>query len=231
MLSEILGEINDSPSSSLPKPKATMSEYSTMSRKLAAKGYMKSFTPPARKIAIKKSSVNYKTNSVTNGTVENKHSLSNSVLKEVQNTIDDGPMDKIEMSETPVEENLEIEEAVSQISIPISNGNAVDTAESQISENLTIETDLTQDLNGLDGFDDDDFDMSQIEEFESQQQADTTVDEEKLTNELQAEFMSEWENLTNENTDMEIDNLDKTDIPLSETDGKKVTFFFCWLIY
>lgn len=225
MLSEILGEINDTPSSSI-KPKTIMSEYSSMSRKLAAKDYMKSFTPPKRKIAIKKSSVSYK---MTNAPSENKAFVSKSVLREVQNNGDNNMMEDIEIAETPSEDNLEIEEFDSQRNTQITNGHVTETAESQMSDNLTIETDQTQDcLNGFEGFDDDDnFDMSQIDEIESQQ-ADTTVDEEKITNELQAEFMSEWENLTNENTDMEIDHLDKTDIPLSDVDGKKVGFFLCY---
>ncbi|KAG5880463.1 hypothetical protein JTB14_000568 [Gonioctena quinquepunctata] len=50
MLSEILGEIDATPSASVIKPK--IKEYSVLSRKLAAKDYMKNFTLPMDKTDI-----------------------------------------------------------------------------------------------------------------------------------------------------------------------------------
>lgn len=190
MLSEILGELDDTDSSSSIKPKPISSSYSFTSRKLAAKSYMKNFSQPVKKPPR----------------------MVKSVLKEVQ--------DSVTAEEHIDESSPQIEETETS-SLPepedINDLKVQEEAEKQMSEDLVIETDLTQE------YFDDDFDMTQIEDFESQEVQDTTVDEAKFTDDLQSEFMSEWENFTNETNDLENETLlDKTDIPLLDVDDKKV---------
>nr|XP_023025122.1 DNA polymerase alpha catalytic subunit [Leptinotarsa decemlineata] len=202
MLSEILGEIDET-SASIPKPK--IKEYSVMSRKLAAKNYMKNLSVPNKNISI--------TRPISD--ILKKEATGN-ILKEVQNKVIEND-DLNEIAEFPqvdiVEENsLRITEEEEQ---PV-----------ELSENLTIEDDFTQECF------EDDIDMTQIEEFESQQLPDISVDEEKISDELQAEFMSEWENFTNELDDIDMDKLvDRSDIPLVEVDNKKVFRFYWWDAY
>lgn len=193
MLSEILGELDDTGSCNTIKPKPMLSSYSFTSRKLAAKSYMKNFSQPIKKTPR----------------------MLNSVLKEVQNSVtlkedtnESSP--HFEENETPPTlETADIKETKIQ-----------EEAATQMSEDLVIETDLTQECF------EDDFDMTQIEEFESHEVQDTTIDEAEFTDGLQSEFMSEWENFTNEANTLENDTLlDKTDISLLEVDDKKVDWY------
>ncbi|XP_018577548.1 DNA polymerase alpha catalytic subunit [Anoplophora glabripennis] len=199
MLSEILGELDETSSSHTVNSKPTTSSYSFTSRKLAAKSYMKNFSLPVKKPSRSVSSV----------------------LKEVENSLT--PQEDISESNIQLENNVTLTTPESTDS---NNSNIKEPAPTQMSEDLNIETDLTQD------FFDDDFDMTQIEEFESQEVQNTTVDESQFTDELQSEFMSEWEHFANEVNDLENNTLlDKTDIPLLDVDDKKVFRFFWWDAY
>ncbi|KAJ8971883.1 hypothetical protein NQ314_000496 [Rhamnusium bicolor] len=179
MLSEILGEIDETPSTSIIKPKPVAKAYSIMSRKLAAKDYMKNFSVP-----------------------------SNAVLKEVQNNLTD---------------EEEFEDPISQ---PIENICTENILKNDLKKNEELSTQMSEDHTIIDDLTqvcfEDDFDMTQIEEFESQDVQSISTDETEITDELQTEFMSEWETFVNETNDQESDTLlDKTDIPLVEVDDKK----------
>lgn len=210
MLSEILGELDETSSTNSVNSKPSTSSYSFTSRKLVAKSYMKNFSAP-----IKKPSKPI-----------------NSVLKEVQNNYK--PQEDRSETNSQSENNVtptipKPENVTSKIleSIDTNNSNTQESAPTQMSEDLNIETDLTQECF------DDDFDMTQIEEFESEELQNTTVDESTFTDKLQSEFMSEWENFTNEVNDSENVTLDKTDVPLLDVDDKKVDTYklFCRLIF
>ncbi|KAJ8980710.1 hypothetical protein NQ317_019204 [Molorchus minor] len=107
----------------------------------------------------------------------------NSVLKEIYNN---------KPHEEGIENIIEIEDDKAEESIEIDGFKKFEAVQSQNSENVTIETDLTQ------GCSDNDVDMTQIEEFESQILPDISMDETEITDEIQAEFISEWENIANE---------------------------------
>lgn len=205
MLHEILDELDETPTSKAIKPKPIRNEYSLMSRKLAAKDYMKNFTPPAKKVLITKSSQNLTTVKPPK------------ILKEVHNNTNntDDISSNIIQTDTKTDETQIVDKETQEGSI-YNVTQETDYVNTQLSENLTIES-FTQD----DCFNDD-IDMTQIEEFESQPQ-DTSVTEENVTDALQTEILSEWENFSNENYQIEVDGLDKSDIPLIEVEGKKVS--------
>lgn len=202
MLHEILDELDETPTSKAIKPKPIRNEYSLMSRKLAAKDYMKNFTPPAKKVVITKSSENLTT------------AKPPKILKEVHNNTDDVSCTIVE-TDTKTDESQIVDKETQEGTV-FSVTQETDFVNTQLSENLTIES-FTQD----DCFNDD-IDMTQIEEFESQPQ-DTSFTEENVTDALQTEILSEWENFSNENYQIEVESLDKSDIPLIEVEGKKVS--------
>lgn len=212
MLSEILGELDETPALSTVKPKSIKNEFSLMSRKLAAKDYMKSFTPQVKRTSL---------------IVSNKSKTpqkSQEILREVQNNMKDSLNDVNQKNITKNSESQDIENATQETEIDIDETNSETIGEPENytqSEDLTITENFTQD----DCFNDD-IDMTQIEEFESQECQDTSVTEENIADVLQTEFMSQWESLTNEITQVDVDSLlDKTDIPLIDIDGKKVFIF------
>ncbi|KAJ8966094.1 hypothetical protein NQ317_008769 [Molorchus minor] len=148
------------------------------------------------------------------------------MLSEILEEIDESPSTKVYNNkpyEEGIENNKETEDAKAEELIEINGFKEFEAVQSQNSEDLTIETDLTQ------GCFDDDLDMTQIEEFESQILPDISVDETEITNEIQAEFMSEWENIANETDEVEVDSsLDKSNIPLVDVEEKKVFRFYWW---
>ncbi|CAH1175786.1 unnamed protein product [Phaedon cochleariae] len=218
MLSEILGEIDSTTSDSIVKPKSQ--EYSILSKKLAAKDYMKSFSMPKSSFSLPRTPQNSRKTQNTENVINSSNTSSSSreikIPKEVQNSIPE---------KTTIEQILDsqVEDIIEETP---TESNLIPSTQSLETENITIEEYSTQELF------DDELDMTQIEEFESQQLQDTTMDEEKITDDLQAEFMSEWENFGNETSDMDVDKLlDKTDIPLVEVDDKKVFRFYWWDAY
>ncbi|KAJ8920671.1 hypothetical protein NQ315_004810 [Exocentrus adspersus] len=199
MLSEILEELDEAAPSNSTCSKSSAASYSFTSRKLAAKSYMKNFSVPVKKAP----------------------KPVNTILKEVQNSVIF--KDDIDDDVSQIEDTLTPKTVIK--STETSASETQNETQSQMSENLTIETDFTQDCF------DDDFDMTQIEEFESQNSG-TIIDETKFTDEVQSEFMSQWENFTNEINDSEADTLlDTTDTPLVAVDDKKVFRFYWWDAY
>ncbi|KAJ8955593.1 hypothetical protein NQ318_001423 [Aromia moschata] len=174
ILSEILAEIDEAPSTSGINPKPMSNSYSIMSRKLAAKNYMKNFSSAKPKLECSE-----------------KKPVKTVVLKEVQNkTLSDD--DSYDIPQLEKEKSPEPQPE---------NSNKTEEVSSQVSEDVIIESDFTQECF------EDDIDMTQIEEFESQNLPDTSVDETNITDDLQAEFMSEWENIANEDNEVEVDTL------------------------
>lgn len=210
MLSEILGEI-DSPSTSVAKPK--IKEYSVLAKKLAAKNYMKNFSQPIKKRAIERKSL------PTTETPEN----NSTPLKEVTANVEQPtkrilePVHaKINQAASPVVENNEkFDETLSdQFTEDISFDDFNETP-TKITETQIIDTEMTQEEF------DDDFDVTLIEEVESK----LSAAGEKLADNIQADFETEWENFSNTSVNVDSNNqnlLDKTDIPLEEVDGQKV---------
>lgn len=198
MLSEILQEINETPTSSTVKSKPIIKEYSYMARKLAAENYRKNFTPSVKKLS-------------SNGEL---FQQSEKILKDIQNI--DGNSGKVEKMEISVLQERE-SETQKEIETQIDNTNTYDNTiitqtEELITDNPTQEDCFEEDL-----------DISQIEEFESQQVQDMSVNEENIANVLATEIMNKWDTFSNVNTHIDIDNLlDKTDIPLVEIEDKKV---------
>ncbi|XP_050513707.1 DNA polymerase alpha catalytic subunit [Diabrotica virgifera virgifera] len=250
MLSEILGEIDSSPSTSGQKPK--IKEYSALAKKLAAKDYMKNFSQPSKKRVIERKSLpNEEAGEVTHGSVlkEVQSNVGKSTKKPQRNVTEQtviNPFKKVK--ETPAVKQPQTEAAQEVIEeTPLETFDDTLTedfdddpmfeeldktptpvASSQKVASQTIETDLTQDDFG------DDFDVTQIEEFESQPSGDVEEASEKLSDELQAEFETEWGNFMNKTVD--IDNttealLDKSDIPTIDDEGKKIFRFFWWDAY
>lgn len=203
MLHEILHELDETPTVNTIKPKPIRNEYSFMSRKLAAKDYMKTFTPPAKKVIITKSSQTKITERPPK------------ILKDLHNNTDDVSFNIQE--DTGTDETQMVDKETQEQTI-VSITQETDDINTPLSENLTIES-FTQD-----DYFNDDIDLTQIEEFESQPQ-DTSITEENVTDTLQTEFISEWENFSNEDYQTELDSLDKSDIPLIEVEGKKVSQF------
>lgn len=201
MLSEILGEIDEIPTTSAVKPKQVINEYSALSRKLAAKNYMKSFTPPAKKVTLTKP-------------LNKNVSKTKGILKEVQYNVDnhDKTMQCVEIENSENSVHGAYTEHENSITVD-------DTCDliHQPADEFTIE-DNTQ----ADCFDDG-LDMTLVDDLESQQVQDISTNEDNIANELQSEFISEWENLENENNQVDDCLLDKTDIPLVEIGDKKVS--------
>ncbi|XP_057659152.1 DNA polymerase alpha catalytic subunit [Diorhabda carinulata] len=236
MLSEILGEIDSSPSTStIQKPK--IKEYSALAKKLAAKDYMKNFSQPTKKRALERT--------VTNSEASN--STLKEVTKPVLNKESDRNVCKEQIITNPFKKNktdiLKVEklqsECVKKAEIEHPNGVNEDTSFDDTLTNMDIEDDKTlpntdsqiiEVDQSQEGFDDE-FDITQIEEFESQNVAEAS---ERFSDELQAELESEWENFVNKTIDTEEKTealLDKTDIPLVEVNGKKVFRFYWWDAY
>lgn len=215
-----------------------------MAKKLAAKDYMKNFVPPTKRTSVIRPSPAKTSQKAPE------------ILKEVQNKVNDVGDKKIaehntseketaeKSNERTINSNFDSQTFVGQSiadsqsivdsqafagsqafadsqtivdSQPIENTKFTDTADSQLNDDLTIEN-FSQD-----DFFADDMDVSQIEEDESQPRNNI---EENLADVLQSEFMNEWENLTNQVSEMDVDKLlTNADIPLIDVDGKKVNTF------
>lgn len=254
MLSEILGEIDESPTLSVVKPKQPfMNDSSYMARKLAAKGYMKSFIPPTKRLSISKPSQAKATQKpqeilkeVQNNIVDtrdtnvNQNTIKNSEKKSQEETIASS-FDSQIIEDSQRSDNLD-----SQLADNL-DSQLLDILDSQLPDNLdsklpvnvdsqlpanvdsqlsaNVDSQLADDLT-IENFTQDDFfseDMDTSQIEEYDSQTQDNVDE-NIADVLQTEFMSEWETFTNQTCDLEVDKLlDKADIPLVEVEDKKVS--------
>lgn len=208
-----------------------------MARKLAAKDYMKNFVPPAKKLSVNKPSPATQKSSAILKEVQNKvNDVSNKKMGEPSTSeqdTDKKPKEKNVTSNSDVDSQpivdsqlitdsdlitdsqLIIDSQMDLDSQPNQNTKLTDTLDSQLNDDLTIEN-FSQD-----DFFADDMDVSQIEEDESQPQNNA---EENLADVLQSEFMNEWNNLTNQDFEMEVSNLlTNADIPLIYEGDKQVS--------
>lgn len=213
MLSEILEEIDENTDNSKKLSKDD-SLKSLLSSKKAEKDYLKTFTPPPRKILLKRK------------TLERKSlPLIQRPLRRFSVDSED-ESDKIQRNETIDE--ADSEEQSTEILKEDSYSPKYD-AYSETTEGSTHKTaieateDTATEVDEAENFFNDGLDFSQIEEFESQQNE--TIDVETVEDNILADFLDQQDNFQCMEIDSSIsrsNNIDSTDLPLVESDNKKV---------
>ncbi|XP_045472031.1 DNA polymerase alpha catalytic subunit [Harmonia axyridis] len=210
MLSELLGEIDENRDNSKPST-VDDSLKSVFSNRKAEKDYLKTFTPPPRKILLKKKTLERKS----------LHIIPKPIIKKISEEIED---------EAAVVQNKELSNDKDFDEENIDKNSEMIEEDSQktslTNEDTTIEVDETE------NFFNDGLDFSQIEEFESQQN--DTIDVETVEDNILAEFLDQQENFKSVEIDSTFNksiNIDSADLPLVERDNKEVFRFFYWDAY
>ncbi|KAL3282491.1 hypothetical protein HHI36_005674 [Cryptolaemus montrouzieri] len=216
MLSELLGEMDETDQNQTNNH----SLKSLLSNKKAEIDYLKTFTPPPRKLVLKKKLLERKSlpskpkSSLKFTNDEYIETKEYDNIAEVQQNDDD--------KENKKEDNSE------DYAIDDQNSEKIEelppNSEIKESENTTIDFDDTE------KFFDDDMDFSQIEELESQHNE--TVDIETAEDNILSEFMDHQESFhSSESETNKAIHIDSSDLPLMEIENKKVFRFFYWDAY
>ncbi|XP_063922765.1 DNA polymerase alpha catalytic subunit isoform X2 [Zophobas morio] len=208
-LAELLQEMDDAPTTpslTQRKPKSVTNNFSPLSVKQAEKDYMNKFS------SLRKPVIQRVKDSPT-------------VQKKAQNGVHNvdvpiNPFRKIQSEPKIVEPEPEPSVPESQTTIPDSLADHSESiSDSQMADPLSES--VCEDVTENDCFDDD-LDMSQVEAPVAKNAAKT-----ELLNNLEAEMLRDW--ATEEPAVAEAPiNLENSDIPLTEVDGKKVFRFFWW---
>ncbi|XP_044750416.1 DNA polymerase alpha catalytic subunit [Coccinella septempunctata] len=223
MLSELLGEIVENGDESIKQSSDDSSLKSLLNNKKAEKDYLKTFTPPPRKILIKKKTLERKSLPLISRPIKR-------ILDDDEDEIAKGQnmetIDEVVSETEKIAQTMEIDYKSQKIE-DSTQGTAViedSTQETAAIEDTKIEIDETE------NFFNDGLDFSQIDEFESQQNE--TIDVEAVEDNILASFLDQQDNF--QSLDSSINrsiNIDSSDIPLVEFENKKVFRFFYWDAY